>query len=187
MKRRLFTLLSALSLLLLVCGGIGWISSYRTWRYVSPNWPQGMEIKPSPGSLAMQYLWLDGPLLAPGERPGHGVGYGCGASFTLKLGVADYRGEPVAGARVFDVSNGKPVDRAVARSGSRHWLLVRFPWFIVATCVLPGWWLVTWRCRLRQAYRRTHGLCPTCAYDLRASKERCPECGTPVPSKEMEK
>ena len=31
-----------------------------------------------------------------------------------------------------------------------------------------------------RAYRKRHGLCVACGYDIRESKERCPECGATI-------
>ena len=60
---------------------------------------------------------------------------------------------------------------------SRYWYLIVPHWFLVICAVmLPVSWLVT---RYRR-HRRTElrpGYC-VCGYDLRATLDRCPECGT---------
>jgi hypothetical protein len=48
-------------------------------------------------------------------------------------------------------------------------------WFIaIPFAVGPALWIIAARRRLRS---QRQGLCPTCRYDLRATPQRCPECG----------
>jgi hypothetical protein len=43
--------------------------------------------------------------------------------------------------------------------------------------VVPTAWLVIRAKRRKATRRRIAGLCPICGYDLRATRNRCPECG----------
>jgi hypothetical protein len=51
-------------------------------------------------------------------------------------------------------------------------------WFpLLLSLVLPGIWLQRWITRHR---RVPPGICVACGYDLRATPDRCPECGADV-------
>jgi hypothetical protein len=52
-------------------------------------------------------------------------------------------------------------------------LLTILPLRAVVAVLMSRYW--RYRKQLRHA-----GLCPVCSYDLRATPDRCPECGTPV-------
>jgi hypothetical protein len=62
----------------------------------------------------------------------------------------------------------------VAPAGGRY---VNVPYWslIVLTSLLP---LVVARGVVHRWRRHGRGLCPVCGYDLRATSDRCPECGT---------
>jgi hypothetical protein len=59
------------------------------------------------------------------------------------------------------------------------WILATPDWCVVAAILVVVLVFVVCDARSRGSMCK-HGLCPTCGYDLRASKDKCPECGSPI-------
>ena len=171
MRRRLFTLVSALSLLLCISTAVLWVRSYHvadafTWsRWEASAGYSGTGVLSEHGRL----LWNDMRLPRKGQPPDD-------------LGLSWTREQP----RPYlpSASAGPAWERAGfrwswlqddviglrGRAGSApHWAAVSL------SAVLPASWLVR---RCRRARRGRAGLCASCGYDLRATPGRCPECGT---------
>jgi hypothetical protein len=58
----------------------------------------------------------------------------------------------------------------------RWWTVYVSTWWLIPA-LLPGFAFVCFHLRMRNA---PTGICSNCGYDLRATPERCPECGKPA-------
>jgi hypothetical protein len=165
MLRRLFTVLSALSLLLCVAVVALWVRSY--WEgyglYYATRRP------PAPvmtwGYAARGGLWV-GRMEADYRRPGWTF-----ERFPSPPAVS-YSNEFPPGLRLgFGY-----IPRTVPQSMYGIVVPLWFP--SLAAAAAPAWYAIGVLRRRRRRLRQSKSLCPTCGYDLRATPGRCPECGT---------
>ena len=168
MMRRHFTLVSALSLVLCVATAAVWVRSYWIQHTVAVNQTKdSWGVSVNFGRIGLFHVFHIG--LAENDP---------GVIHTAEFAVPPRsdNGSETDSAIYFycnywgfggEKSDGGPTCWHV------FWLLV---WFIVLlTAIPPGAWLLIHRTK------RDGTPCRCCGYDLRATPERCPECGT-VPS-----
>ena len=181
MKRRAFNLMTALSLLL--CVAVGWLWAWGGILYVGhrPQWHAAAQngrlvVQPADGSghplsvrmpapsamlfcLVVPTLWLP-------RRQGRGDARPAGT------------GHPWLRRSVLPVSYVTVALQIWGESLQWRTTVIFLLWIPFAALVLP---LV--RREIADRRRRTaesNGLCASCGYDLRATPERCPECGAGV-------
>jgi hypothetical protein len=170
-RRRLLNLLTAVSLLLCVVVCVMWVRS----RFAS-DWINYARLSRAGDRMIcreMEFLWARGTGVAQWRR------------FDFEQDVSQFEwGWTFGSAEPEPGLSGVDLSRAVL--GFR-WSSGKHPSDSHVALVFPLWAAVLLLATLPavRLYRRVRGptkkgLCPRCGYDLRATPDRCPECGCPT-------
>ncbi len=170
MRRRLFNILAAVSVVMGLATVVLWLRSY--WISEAVRWDsnQSYEIGASAGALVFHVYKSE--VRSPLHHGHH-------------LRFIRYGGSPIDRRwsylhRVFrDFRRQETYFFLSEDRGFGSYCKIPFWPILVSTLLLPA---VAFRRMLRERKRRRAGLCIQCGYDLRATRDRCPECGTPVPA-----
>jgi len=157
-RRRLFTILSVFSLLLCFATLALWIRSRGTADFAGfQGEGRGFWLDSGRGSLFVGTAAITFP---------HALDSGTGF-FHSREKISLVLWQPAQGIGSF---------RAFSDSDANHFWITFPHWFLaIVFAVLPAYWLGSF---VRSRRARCEGLCTKCGYDLRASPDRCPECGT---------
>ncbi len=175
MRSRLLNLSAAMSLFLVVAALVVWVRSYYVADFITlvSESRQCREVI----SCGRGRLWYQRYDLLPHVRP-------IATTQTYLVQDENYfiNLPPLPGVRFAGFEIGrqlKPRSGTVLRETR-----VIIPLYALAlvAALLPATWLVR---RFRTARRRKRNLCASCGYDLRATPDRCPECGA-VPRPQCE-
>lgn len=178
MKHHIFTVLSALSLLLFVAVLALWVD---TGYLLGPREYRSTKLRTGPSSAETHYgVGVDSRALAVSrvkfsptptvDASPAGIAYRSGWGWN----GFEWASHPLIG-----VGTGR-----VLKVGWQSQLRIPYWALLIMFAIMPTWFWLSHRNRRR---REKRGHCPICDYDLRASKERCPECGTPISPPESAK
>jgi hypothetical protein len=180
MLRLLFTLLSALSLLLCAATVAAWVdtrSSYHSAQWIGwreqPGPPRQMVWGAAACRGTAWVYWYRMDMLTPKAARARYVAPGLYHQYPDQASAYI----PVSLGIVSLDMNGADYRSAGSECIAPCWLLA------ATSAVLPAAWLVsTVRRRHRTRHRLRSRLCLKCGYDLRASPGPCPECGRSPPT-----
>jgi hypothetical protein len=102
---------------------------------------------------------------------------------STSLGIDDATGFDVSfdrGFRELGSSGGIDKDSLVRFFGRTRQVIIPFYAVALSFIIAPMWWILRARGLVR---KRAAGHCAACGYDLRATPDRCPECGAVASTK----
>lgn len=185
MKRRLFNVLAGGSLLLWVGTSCLWLHSHYNQTLISDARNGRLvriHIKEYGVIIAVIRPWAGQEGISWRSGPTGVAGFGIpvwfnGSMFTrdnILPGILRERGTGMATDAAFAMN---PAVRVVGWDLAVSWL---WP-LAVSTLLFISIWFYLIRSLHRRSRRMANGLCLGCGYDLRATPDRCPECGTIQP------